>query len=64
MIIVPGGKRHFVRLRSGDKFHHPSTGHVLHEAVIGSPPGTVLKGRETVVWFACGLRSRTTFSSG
>jgi len=44
MIIVPGGKRHFVRLRSGDKFHHPSTGHVLHEAVIGSPPGTVLKG--------------------
>ena len=43
IIIEPQGKKHFLRLRSGDKFHHTRLGHVTHDAIIGSPPGTLLR---------------------
>lgn len=46
MMLTPEGKKHFVRLRSGQKFHNPATGHLDHDAVIGRPPGIVLAGTE------------------
>lgn len=43
IIIEPKGKKHFLRLRSGNKFHHTRLGHVTHDAIIGSPPGVLLQ---------------------
>ena len=43
IIIEPKGKKHFLRLRSGDKFHHTRLGHIAHDAIIGSPPGALLQ---------------------
>ncbi len=44
MLVEPEGQRHIVQLRAGSKFHHPRTGHLDHDAIIGSPPGTLLSG--------------------
>jgi len=42
IIIEPQGKKHYVSLRSGDKFHHTRLGHIEHNAIIGSQPGILL----------------------
>ncbi|UCF36556.1 MAG: tRNA (adenine-N1)-methyltransferase [Acidobacteriota bacterium] len=42
VIIEPEGKRHVVKLRQGEKFHHIRTGHIAHDDIIGQPPGVLL----------------------
>lgn len=42
IIIEPQGKKHYLKLRSGDKFHHTRLGYLTHDAIIGNPPGTLL----------------------
>jgi len=39
IIIEPLGKKHYVTLRAGDKFHHTRLGHLDHDSIIGCPPG-------------------------
>jgi len=39
IIIEPEGKKHYVTLRPGDKFHHTRLGHLDHDSIIGYPPG-------------------------
>ncbi|GAB4245736.1 MAG: tRNA (adenine-N1)-methyltransferase [Acidobacteriota bacterium] len=46
MMLTPDGKKHVVRLRPGQKFHNPATGHLEHDAVIGRPPGVALPGTQ------------------
>lgn len=41
-IIEPGGKKHYLRLRRGDKFHHVRTGHIAVNDIIGCSPGVLL----------------------
>jgi len=51
IVIEPEGRRHYVRLRKGSKFHHVRTGHISHDLIIGQPPGVLLKsetGRDVV----------------
>lgn len=43
LIVEPRGRRHLVRLHSGELFHHPRTGHVPHDEIIGLPPGVRLR---------------------
>jgi tRNA (adenine57-N1/adenine58-N1)-methyltransferase len=42
VIIEPQGKKHYLNLRSGDKFHHTRLGYVNHDAIIGCAPGALL----------------------
>lgn len=42
IIIEPQGKKHYLKLRSGDKFHHTRLGHLSHDAIIGAQPGSLL----------------------
>jgi len=44
IIIEPEGQKHFLKLRSGDKFHHTRTGHLAHDDIIGQPAGAVFEG--------------------
>ena len=44
IIIEPEGQKHFLKLRSGDKFHHTRTGHLAHDDIIGQPAGAVIPG--------------------
>lgn len=44
MLVEPEGQRHIVQLRAGAKFHHTRTGHLDHDRIIGSPPGSLLPG--------------------
>lgn len=39
LIIDPTGRRHIVRLKAGDLFHHRRFGHLRHDQMIGQPPG-------------------------
>ncbi len=41
-IIEPEGQKHFLKLRSGHKFHHVRTGHLNHDRIIGQPPGALI----------------------
>jgi tRNA (adenine57-N1/adenine58-N1)-methyltransferase catalytic subunit len=41
-IIEPQGQRHFLKLRSGHKFHHVRTGHLAHDRIIGQRPGALI----------------------
>lgn len=43
IVIEPEGKKHFLNLRRGDKFHHIRTGHIGHDLIIGQPPGVLLQ---------------------
>ena len=43
IIIEPRGKKHYLRLRSGDKFHHTRLGYLNHDQMIGAPPGLLLQ---------------------
>lgn len=43
IVIEPEGKKHFLTLRKGDKFHHIRTGHIRHDQIIGEPPGVLLR---------------------
>jgi tRNA (adenine57-N1/adenine58-N1)-methyltransferase len=52
IIVEPKGKRHFVQLHRGDKFHHTRTGHISHDAVIGQPAGCLIMS-ETGVPAVC-----------
>lgn len=42
-VIEPEGQRHFLKLRSGNKFHHVRTGHLSHDRIIGQPPGALIQ---------------------
>lgn len=42
VVIEPEGKRHYLQLRPGHKFHHVRTGHLSHDRIIGNAPGVVL----------------------
>jgi tRNA (adenine57-N1/adenine58-N1)-methyltransferase len=42
IIVEPQGKKHFVHLRAGDKFHHIRMGHIAHDQIIGRSPGVLL----------------------
>lgn len=42
IIVEPRGRRHYVQLRSGVRFHHKRMGHVAHRDIIGQPPGLLL----------------------
>jgi tRNA (adenine57-N1/adenine58-N1)-methyltransferase len=42
IIIEPQGKKHYLNLRSGDKFHHTRLGYLTHDAIIGCQPGALL----------------------
>ena len=51
IVIEPQGQKHFLTLRSKDKFHHIRMGHISHDKIIGSPPGVLLaseKGQPVV----------------
>jgi len=51
IVIEPQGQKHFLTLRSRDKFHHIRMGHISHDEIIGSPPGALLtseKGQPVV----------------
>jgi tRNA (adenine57-N1/adenine58-N1)-methyltransferase len=42
IVVEPRGKKHFVHLRAGDKFHHSRMGHISHDRIIGQEPGSLL----------------------
>jgi tRNA (adenine57-N1/adenine58-N1)-methyltransferase len=42
IVVEPRGKKHFVHLRAGDKFHHSRMGHISHDQIIGQQPGSLL----------------------
>jgi len=46
IIIEPQGQKHFLTLRRNDKFHHTRLGHLAHNNIIGSPPGSLLKSEK------------------
>lgn len=48
IIVEPRGQTHFVQLRPGDKFHHRRTGHLSHDEIIGSAPGSLLESDQGV----------------
>jgi tRNA (adenine57-N1/adenine58-N1)-methyltransferase len=48
IIVEPRGQRHFVKLKPGDKFHHRRTGHISHDEIIGSPPGSHLLSQQGI----------------
>lgn len=47
-IIEPRGNRHVTRLKHGDVFHHPRTGYLRHDDIIGSPPGSLLLSADSL----------------
>ena len=46
IIIEPQGQKHFLTLRHKDKFHHMRMGHIAHDEIIGSSPGSLLKSEK------------------
>ena len=39
LLIGPNNKRHLLRLQAGNLFHHPKTGHLAPNDIVGKPPG-------------------------
>lgn len=46
IVIEPRGKKHFLHLRRGAKFHHVRTGHLNHDDIIGTQPGSLLMSQD------------------
>lgn len=48
LMIGPRGRRHLIWLREGGLFHHPHTGHLPHDSIIGRTPGVRFSTEEDV----------------